>query len=451
MLDMRGGPEPQPTAPKPEDLPWIRAQFWRWFRRERRSYLVPLFATLAGALLTGLSAWKDLPKGLEHLRPYSLAVLLLVQSILIAILLLSVLVGPRPARMQEDPADSLQRARRANRAADRFVLYWSWVWGGWLALYTVWGIQEFTDVERRLNEDPQDFIVSATMHSRVLTSDVPGNPPPLRTELNLSAETLKSKALLNADSSGWTHYLDTTADRARTAIRRTGATFYADTSRSGRPRELEDAGTVLWEPTYQRPLPAEVWSVLRNLLNNLSTLAFAMCGYILARLPTPLHKLRRPTPIVIGVTLLSVLAICQFLAVLNHSSSEQLDWFGWSSGVAAGATMAFFVGRLQSRFFGPPTWLVMSLYVYAVIQTAWPVFMRDVNVTLMLVSLALLLKILLFYLVYWTFRSGTLLYYFMKVRETESFEGARRSSEIDRENFIKTLLPPWETEGERRP
>ncbi|MEM8931590.1 MAG: helix-turn-helix transcriptional regulator [Acidobacteriota bacterium] len=90
--------------------------------------------------------------------------------------------------------------------------------------------------------------------------------------------------------------------------------------------------------------------------------------------------------------------------------------FGWFSGFAQGTALALLVGRLDSKTIGPPTWVIASLYVYAAIQGAWPVFQTHPALMSVLTVLALALKCLLFLFVEWLFASRVLLYYLERLR-----------------------------------
>ncbi|MCG8459455.1 MAG: helix-turn-helix transcriptional regulator [Holophagales bacterium] len=101
--------------------------------------------------------------------------------------------------------------------------------------------------------------------------------------------------------------------------------------------------------------------------------------------------------------------------LLGHAWPVQQS-FGWLSGFAQGTALALLAGRLDSKYIGPPALLVASLYVYAAIQGAWPVFQARPELMLVLTFLALVLKGLLFLFVEWLFQSRILLYYLERLR-----------------------------------
>jgi hypothetical protein len=88
--------------------------------------------------------------------------------------------------------------------------------------------------------------------------------------------------------------------------------------------------------------------------------------------------------------------------------------FDWVSGIAAGLATALLVGRLDSKFIDLPSWSVIALYAYAVIQVGWPGFQQE-SVRAVLLTVALTLKLLLFVVVCWLFKSGVFLFFLERV------------------------------------
>ena len=105
-------------------------------------------------------------------------------------------------------------------------------------------------------------------------------------------------------------------------------------------------------------------------------------------------------------------------------------YFDAVQGLLSGVGIALLVGRLESKLIDTPRWIVAALYAYAVLQIAYPVL--TVNnpekslIFLLLTSLALLLKVLLF----WEFRriitSGVLAYYMFEYRRLLDAGSAER-------------------------
>jgi DNA-binding winged helix-turn-helix (wHTH) protein len=180
-----------------------------------------------------------------------------------------------------------------------------------------------------------------------------------------------------------------------------------------------------------------VRDILTTLFNNLGTAAFVLCYNILNQ-PVEIKAGRREirdTPWVLSsvVFVVALLLVEVFAWKFSPSEVERerlLYACGLVSGVVGAIGMALFMGRLQSKFFGPSPWLVIALYSYTAIQ---PLFIFLVNVpsskqvfdaatvtliAVVLVNVALILKCMLYLYVALLFKSGGLLFYFVQVRRT---------------------------------
>jgi hypothetical protein len=170
--------------------------------------------------------------------------------------------------------------------------------------------------------------------------------------------------------------------------------------------------------------PAALVAAILNFANNLPTTALVIC-YIIASETTvdtqgdePEEK-HLPWQSVFGVLLLAtVIDLVVRLNVVGHVIP--VPWnlpkaFVWLSGITAGLATALVVGRLDSKFIGLPSWTVVALYGYAVIQPGWSSF-SDPAVRAVLLNTALTLKLLLFVVVWWLFKSGVFLFYLERVR-----------------------------------
>lgn len=92
--------------------------------------------------------------------------------------------------------------------------------------------------------------------------------------------------------------------------------------------------------------------------------------------------------------------------------------------------MALFVGRLESRFIGVPPLVAPFLFLYAVLQTVYPVFPHSERTTLdvqeflgIVIVVALALKVLMFVVVDWLWSGGKLM--FFMVHERALLEGPK--------------------------
>jgi hypothetical protein len=178
--------------------------------------------------------------------------------------------------------------------------------------------------------------------------------------------------------------------------------------------------------------------ILTTLFNNLSTAMFVLCYNVLNQ-PVeikPGKREIRDTPWLLwSVALVAAFLLVETIVTWRFSPSQTeqerlLYACGLVSGIVGAIGMALYMGRLQSKFLGPSPWLVIALYSYTAIQ---PLFIFLVNVpkskqvfdaatvtliAVVLVNIALILKCMLYLYVALLFKSGSLLFYFVKVRRT---------------------------------
>jgi hypothetical protein len=170
----------------------------------------------------------------------------------------------------------------------------------------------------------------------------------------------------------------------------------------------------LWYPK------AKLWYTdpINDFLNNIQTIFFLMC-YRELRYPTDEER-RNPLFALLSVPVFLVIVELVLLLPDNpaHSSlGEPLRVFlSWATGFAGGAAIALLVGRLESKFIDPPSWLTYLLYVYAAIQGAHIVLNKDLYATLVLTSFAFFSKVVFFLFIAWILQSGVLLYYFTEIK-----------------------------------
>ena len=179
----------------------------------------------------------------------------------------------------------------------------------------------------------------------------------------------------------------------------------------------------------------QIVGILTTLFNNISTAMFVLCYNVLNQ-PVEIKPGKREmsdTPWLLWSIVLVVAFLLVEIFTWRSFAPERatlLYVFSLISGIVGGIGMALYVGRLQSKFLGPSPWLVLALYSYTAIQ---PLFIFLVSVpegkqvfdeptvtliAVILVNIALILKCLLYLYVALLFQSGSLLFYFVKVRRT---------------------------------
>jgi len=187
---------------------------------------------------------------------------------------------------------------------------------------------------------------------------------------------------------------------------------------------------LLWRhsPDQQAISPTvATLQIFATLFNNCNSLMCALC-YIILNRPTVVeedHQIRR-VPWLKGFIYVTAFALLEAGLILL-SFHEQfhfidgawvLDRANWLSGFFGCVALALYVGRLQSKFLGPRSLLFIGLNFYIAIQPLYPLIGRDKEAAVWIMYFALILKGLLCFYMVQLFRSGDLLFYFVRVRST---------------------------------
>jgi DNA-binding winged helix-turn-helix (wHTH) protein len=180
--------------------------------------------------------------------------------------------------------------------------------------------------------------------------------------------------------------------------------------------------------------PEYVLDILRvaaSLFSNFNSLAIALCFVVLNH-PTVfgkdgsrpnLDRVRRPLEIfgTLGIVLVAVSqgSIVVAFGLTGNSAKYSFLTLEVIGAFFGGVALALFVGRVQSKFLGPSTWLPLVMYVYVGLQTFFVVIDAENHQlgVAVLIEAALVLKCILFLFVIWLFRSGRFLFYFVRVKK----------------------------------
>jgi hypothetical protein len=199
-------------------------------------------------------------------------------------------------------------------------------------------------------------------------------------------------------------------------------------SQSLSPTEL-DFGPLRIQSTSRFP----VWTILRNVVSNINTLMLVV-GYLILDAFVDWRKLffghRHYTtvsttgPFCVGLGVVLLIAVVESAYHYRQPTMRlgpyDREAFGWISGFAAGVVLAMTVGRLQSKYIDPPLWIVIILYVYAVIQGTIAAFSSNHGLQAAMLLIAFPMKCLLFIFVAWILESGLLLFYVEQVHTGDS-------------------------------
>jgi hypothetical protein len=147
-----------------------------------------------------------------------------------------------------------------------------------------------------------------------------------------------------------------------------------------------------------------------------------------------------------------IVVLIMMEAVTTTTSQGSGTFFDALYGLLSGVTIALFAGRLQSMLIGLPFWPVTAIYAYAVLQFAYPVIstatppasdevvLQATLPTILVVTLALLFKIVLFREVRRIVVNRTLTYYMLEVREMYAKISQEREAVI-REKLVPEAEP----------
>ncbi len=167
--------------------------------------------------------------------------------------------------------------------------------------------------------------------------------------------------------------------------------------------------------------------LLLNLLQNCGTVLLFLCYEVVAK-PTIGDDLRR-RQVLSTEAWFAAVALVTFAegAVVWSGAWASQQWFAWLSGFGQGMALALLVGRFDSKYVNPPAITIAMLYLYAVIQGAWPVLRYEDSLMLILTFVALVLKCLLFLFVSWLFESNVILFYLARMRRLDQSVARERS------------------------
>ncbi len=160
-----------------------------------------------------------------------------------------------------------------------------------------------------------------------------------------------------------------------------------------------------------------------NFLNNIQTGVFISCFWILSEDSFLDNDLAKPLiPVINWSLVLIILLVFEIvfgLFVFDGGPAYSREVFGWISGFAAGTFLAMLVGRLESKFINPPLWIIALLFFYAAIQSAYAGFISSYGLEITMLTIALVLKYVLFLYVTFLIVTGRLVFYLKKVHELD--------------------------------
>lgn len=125
--------------------------------------------------------------------------------------------------------------------------------------------------------------------------------------------------------------------------------------------------------------------------------------------------------------LFSILFFITFFSCTLGSDSESLvdseflvNNMSIISGSFAGLSVALLTGRLSSKHLNVPFWIILILYIYAIVQPSIDKFPGDLGLMAIFINFALLSKTLLFILLAWLTSTNRIVYYMIMINREDT-------------------------------
>ncbi|MFZ0272494.1 MAG: hypothetical protein WB524_22960 [Acidobacteriaceae bacterium] len=191
--------------------------------------------------------------------------------------------------------------------------------------------------------------------------------------------------------------------------------------------------------------------LLPDMFNLLSGSFFVLCYLIMVlhSVPPPANVNWAQKVTAVFVVSAGILVVEVMLSSGFQVASSPMEIVHGTEGLLVGIAMALFVGRLESGFVHSSRWVVAALYGYAVIQMSWSgldvkgIANGGPNASdwalrfLLITSIALGLKVLLYTHVHSLVQSGDLTYYMLEYRNLKD-EGLKNKQAV----LDEILEPP---------
>jgi hypothetical protein len=197
---------------------------------------------------------------------------------------------------------------------------------------------------------------------------------------------------------------------------------------------------LLWLKGQIDPTPegtgANIFSILADLFNNFSTIAFLMCFQAMSE-PTKAGIGKHSQWFSLWVGCLVMLTFVEgVIRFLDRGAMDRwhTDWFGLLTGASAGIALAMFSGRVASPLLSTPISVIAPLYFYAIIQMSYGSWENQKGVALVMSNLCLFLKCYLSLVIAWLLTTKHLVFYmerFHKIRsQLEGWKNEFRSRRL---------------------
>lgn len=163
------------------------------------------------------------------------------------------------------------------------------------------------------------------------------------------------------------------------------------------------------------PLSKAVTSatILGDSFHMLSMSAVFLCYFVLARRTTPSQAFQFPQKIFLIVVPLLALG----LSGIFFTDKQSIEPLHWLEGLVSAVGIALLVARLDSGLLKTKPYVIAALFGYAAIQFSYGKLAEEDWLFLVVTSLALVFKVLLFREIWRITHSGTLFWYLFEFRK----------------------------------
>ncbi|MDX6710384.1 MAG: hypothetical protein QOH96_1400 [Blastocatellia bacterium] len=360
----------------------------------------------------------------------------------------------------DDPKEWREASGIAEKVFERYNLYWRGILVTWFLLYGCLTLTGLPDLDLNCQVDASQFCVGGLSDPAALVAKLQNDHPVSKYLLEKFPSQTQQALKAYRRSSPLSKDLQRLLVDGLNRIQKDNNLYNPDSFKGvelspetkdliGREKQLSDEALVSFnhlllqdylqsQPDITMQRLGIFLRIFTTAFNNGSSLMIFLCFNILNK-PTKIKRTGniKDNALSIGAALVGIATLIEILLVVGSSSIEKkyfiLQLWSWGSGIFGGVAMALYIGRLQSKFLGPPDWLIVLLYSYTVIQSLFVFLEERQEAAVVLMDFALMMKCLLFLYMAWLFKSGRLLFYLVRVRRT--YQGVKKEFGI----FRKTL------------
>ncbi len=419
-----------PEMPPANFSSWVKKLFFKG------QVLFPSFIAGMSVVLAIINFSQEKLEAFKVNSSKGLMIISLVVA-LICIILIFLIPRPKEYKIFTD---------RAGTALEQFLGIWKFLWFTWVVMYGFWAIKA---TRPDFQEKPATLVLS------IDTDSLKGDSPKLKddTITHLKTTTLTYESLAKPENNPVRKGYSIHDGKSKVSSQHVPKQFEVSIVTKFPYQEIrssESKGMRINRFIFSTnegsrigSIEKKFWVIWMNFLNNLQTLAMVLCYIVLAKSTYDIKRHKGKIPWIEGAAIVVIFTIVDVMInvlppdIIDPQLFQKLSVFlKWICGLGAGISIALFAGRFDSKFIGAPSWCIIALYLYALIQVPWVQFEANPQIELILVFVALFLKCLLFLLVAWTLHSGVMYFYLEKVA------GLLENAGKEREEYLAKMWTP---------